>query len=234
MEDSMKRFISVCALLSALLWLTPAVRAQSNSVQPGTQLRLTLVDGLTTSVAHDGDPFTAIVAEPVFSGNQLLLPAGAKIHGTVTSVTRPKWFAMVRGGASMNLVFNSIEVQSRIFPVQMSILSLYSGKADNTKRRKDLKTTEGVVVEEKRDIKNDVMTAGLGTGGGALVGVLFSNVARGTVIGLVGTSAYIMTKKGKDVELPAQTGMLVRMDSSVTLPASLLHNASYSPTSGGN
>ena len=230
----MKRFISVCALLSALVWLTPAVRAQSNSVQPGTQLRLTLVDGLTTSVAHDGDPFTAIVAEPVFSGNQLLLPAGAKIHGTVTSVTRPKWFAMVRGGASMNLVFNSIEVQSRIFPVQMSILSLYSGKADDTKRRKDLKTTEGVVVEEKRDIKNDVMTAGLGTGGGALVGVLFSNVARGTVIGLVGTSAYIMTKKGKDVELPAQTGMLVRMDSSVTLPASLLHNASYSPTSGGN
>lgn len=230
----MKRFISVCALLSALLWLTPAVRAQSNSVQPGTQLRLTLVDGLTTSVAHDGDPFTAIVAEPVFSGNQLLLPAGAKIHGTVTSVTRPKWFAMVRGGASMNLVFHSIEVQSRIFPVQMSILSLYSGKTDDTKRRKDLKTTEGVVVEEKRDIKNDVMTAGLGTGGGALVGVLFSNVARGTVIGLVGTSAYIMTKKGKDVELPAQTGMLVRMDSSVTLPASLLHNASYSPTSGGN
>lgn len=230
----MKRFISVCALLSALLWLTPAVLAQSNSVQPGTQLRLTLVDGLTTSVAHDGDPFTAIVAEPVFSGNQLLLPAGAKIHGTVTSVTRPKWFAMVRGGASMNLVFNSIEVQSRIFPVQMSILSLYSGKADDTKKRKDLKTTEGVVVEQKRDIKNDLMTAGLGTGGGALVGVLFSNVARGTVIGLVGTSAYIMTKKGKDVELPAQTGMLVRMDSSVTLPASLLHNASYSPTSGGN
>ncbi|MFZ0580900.1 MAG: hypothetical protein WAN72_24410 [Candidatus Acidiferrales bacterium] len=230
----MKRFISVCVLLSALLCLTPAVRAQSNSVQPGTQVRLTLTAGLSTSVAHDGDPFTAIVAEPVFVGNQLLLPAGAKIHGTVTSVTKPKWFAMVRGGASMNLVFNSIEVQSRIFPVQMSILSLYSGSTDDTKKRKDLKTTEGVVIEEKRDIKGDIMTGGLGTGAGALVGVLFSNVARGTVIGLVGTSAYIMTKKGKDVELPAQTGMLVRMDSTVTLPASLLHNASYSTSSGGN
>ncbi|MGA6953810.1 MAG: hypothetical protein WBY73_01770 [Candidatus Acidiferrales bacterium] len=229
----MKRFISVCVLLSALLCLTPAVRAQSNSIQQGTQVRLTLAAGLSTSVAHDGDPFTAVVAEPVFIGNQLLLPAGAKIHGTVTSVTRPKWFAMVRGGASMNLVFNSIEVESRIFPVQMSILSLYSGSAEDTKKRKDLKTTEGVVIEEKRDIKNDIMTGGLGTGAGALVGVLFSNVARGTVIGLVGTSAYIMTKKGKDVELPAQTGMLVRLDSSVTLPASLLHNASYSATSGG-
>ncbi|MGA7855415.1 MAG: hypothetical protein WCA15_19000 [Candidatus Acidiferrales bacterium] len=229
----MKRFVSIFALLSALLWLTPAVRAQSNSIQPGTQVRLTLAAGLSTSVAHDGDPFTAVVAEPVFVGNQLLLPAGAKIHGTVTSVTRPKWFAMVRGGASMNLVFNSIEVQSRIFPVQMSILSLYSGSADDTKKRKDLKTTEGVVIEEKRDIKGDIMTGGLGTGAGALVGVLFSNVARGTVIGLVGTSAYIMTKKGKDVDLPAQTGMLVRMDSSVTLPPSLLHNAAYSTSSGG-
>ncbi|MGA7622459.1 MAG: hypothetical protein WCA91_02665 [Candidatus Acidiferrales bacterium] len=232
----MKRLLSLSVLLLMLLWVTPDVQAQSatNSIQPGTRVRLTLVDGLTSNVAHDGDPFTAIVAEPVFVGNDVLLPAGAKIHGTVTGVTRPKWFAMVRGGASMNLVFNSIEVQSRIFPVQMSIISLYSGNIDTTKQRKDVKTIEGVVVEEKRDIKGDIMTAGLGTGGGALVGVLFSNVARGTVIGLVGTSAYIMAKKGKDVELPAQTGMLVRLDSSVTLPASLLNNTSYSKPTGGN
>jgi hypothetical protein len=232
----MKRFVSVLVLFLMLLWLTPAVHAQetTNAIQPGTRVRLTLVDGLTSSVAHDGDPFTAIVAEPVFVGNDVLLPAGAKIHGTVTGVTRPKWFAMVRGGASINLVFNSIEVQSRIFPVQMSIISLYSGTIDTSRQRKDLKTTEGVVVEEKRDIKGDIMTGGLGTGAGALVGVLFSNVARGTVIGLVGTSVYIVAKKGKDVELPAQTGMLVRMDSSVTLPATLLHNASYTATSGGN
>jgi hypothetical protein len=36
------------------------------------------------------------------------------------------------------------------------------------------------------------------------------------------------------VELPAQTGMLVRMDSAVTLPPSLLHNASSTPESAGN
>jgi hypothetical protein len=66
------------------------------------------------------------------------------------------------------------------------------------------------------------------------VGVLFSNVVRGTVFGLVGTSAYICAKKGKDVELPAQTGMLVRMDSTVTLPPSLLRSASYTPESAGN
>jgi hypothetical protein len=233
-EEPMKRLISAGALLSVLLWLTPAVHAQSIAIQPGTQVRLALVSGLTTSVAHDGDPFTAVVAEPVFSGNQLILPAGTKVHGKITAVQRPKWFAMERGGASMNLVFESIEVQSRIFPAQMSILSLYSGSAEDTKKRKDLKTTEGVVVEQKRDIKGDLMLGSLGTGGGALVGVLFSNVARGTIIGLVGTSAYICTKKGKDLELPAQTGMMVRMDSAITLPGNLMRSASYAPESAGN
>jgi len=231
-EDTMKRFISVCALLSFLLWLTPAVHAQqTNAVQPGTQIRLTMATGLSSSVAHDGDPFIAVVAEPVFVGNQLLLPAGAKVHGTVMGVTRPKFFGIFREGASLNLVFNSIEVESRIFPVQMSILSLYSGGPEAQKSRKDVKTTEGVVLEEKRDIKGDLLTGGMGTGAGALVGVLFSNVARGTVIGIVGTSAYIAVKKGKDLDLPAQTGMLVRMDSTVALPANLLHNAAY--TSSG-
>jgi hypothetical protein len=230
----MKRLIPWCFLLSLLMCFVPAVQAQSAiAIQPGTQVRLTLVNGLTSSVAHDGDPFTAIVAEPVFLGNQLLLPAGAKIHGTVTSVTRPKWFAMVRGGATINLVFNSVEVESRIFPLQMSILSLYTGTLDDTKKRKDLKTTEGVVVEEKRDLKGDIMTGGLGTGAGALAGVVFGSVVRGTVIGLVGTSACIVAKKGKDVELPAQTGMLVRMDSTLSLPGNLLRSPN-SMYSGGN
>jgi hypothetical protein len=230
----MKRFTTICAVMLLALLLVPAsaVYAQSNQIVPGTQVRLTLVNGLSTSVAHNGDPFTAVVAEPVFSGTQLILPAGAKIHGTVTDVTRPKLFSMFRGGASMNLTFNSIEVESRIFPARMSILTLYSGQAENTKRRKDVKAVEGEVVEENHNVKGDVEDVAIGTAGGSTVGLIFSHVLRGTVIGLAGSSAYIMAKKGKDVELPAQSGMLVRMDSTVSLPESLLHNASY--VSGGN
>jgi hypothetical protein len=227
----MKRLSSLCAVVCIALFLTPAVHAQSSQIQPGTQVRLTLLNGLSTSVARDGDPFTAIVAEPVMLGTQMVLPAGAKVHGTVTSVTHPKWFGIFRGGASMNLVFNSIEVESRIFPAQMSILALSSGGADGGKPRKDVKTTEGVVVQEKRDIKRDLITVSVGTSAGTIVGAIFSDVTRGTVIGLAGTGAYIMTKKGKDVELPAQTGILVRMDSTVSVPGNLMHNASYT-TSG--
>lgn len=224
----MKRLaVSLFAALLLAMLVTPAVWAQNNEVLPGTQVRLTLVNGLSTSVAHDGDPFTAVVAEPVFIGSQMVLPAGAIVHGEIADVNRPKLFSMFRGGASMNLVFRSVEVQSRIFPAQMSILALYSGGTDSEKSRKDLKTVEGVVIQERRDIKSDVTDVALGTGGGSLVGAIFSHVVRGTVIGLVGSSAYIMAKKGKEVELPAQTGVLVRMDSTLQLPTGLLRNASY-------
>jgi len=226
----MKRFVVLCAVLTPALWLSPAVHAQANQVIPGTQVRLTLVNGLSSSVAHNGDPFTAIVAEPVFAGNQLILPAGAKVHGTITTVERPKFFSMFRGGASMNLKFDSIEVESRIFPAKMSILSIYSSGMDTSKQRKDVKTVEGEVIQENHSVKGDVEAVAIGTAGGSTVGLLFSHVLRGTVFGLVGGTAYIVAKKGKDVDLPAQTGMLVRMDSTVSLPALLLHNASY--TSG--
>ena len=227
----MKSVIAICAAVLVALSLTPAVHAQSTELVPGTQVRLTLINGLSTRAAHDGDPFTAIVAEPVFAGTQLVLPAGARVHGTVSAVDHPKLFSMFRGGASMNLEFNSIEVESRIFPAKMSILSLYSG-TDMGKQRKDLQTVEGEVVQQRQGVKSDVEDVAIGTAGGSTVGLIFSHVLRGTVIGLVGGGAYVATKKGKDVELPAQTGMLVRMDSTVSLPSTLLHNASY--TSGGN
>jgi hypothetical protein len=225
----MKRFMMVCVAVSfaLLLMATPAVYAQGNQVVPGTQVRLSLVSGLSSSVAHIGDPFTAVVSEPVFSGTEMLIPGGAKIHGTITAVERPKWFSMFRGGASMSLSFTSIEVASRIFPAKMSIISVYSGGADTNKQRKDLKTIEGEVVQENRGIKGDLATMAIGTAGGSTVGLIFSNVARGTWIGLAGSGAYVIAKKGKEVELPAQTGIIVRMDSTVSLPDSLMHNANY-------
>jgi hypothetical protein len=224
----MKRFVSMLAVATFALFFTPAAHGQDTTqIIPGTQVRLALVEGLSTSVAHNGDPFTAIVAEPVFSGNTLILPAGAKVHGTVSNVDRPKFFSMFRGGASMNINFTSVEVASRIFPARMSILSLYNGTTETGKQRKDLKTVEGVVVEPNRDVKSVVEDVAIGTAGGSMVGVVFSRVVRGTVIGLVGGSAYVVAKKGKDVELPAQTGILVRVDTTVSLPSSLVHSPTY-------
>ena len=207
--------VAVCLFFGAPLPLW----SQSNQVLQGTQLRLILLNGLSTSVAREGDPFAAVIAEPVYLGGQLVLPAGAKVHGVVGSIVRPKRFAIFRGQAAMNLQFRSIEVDRREVPAQMSILSIHETSAQaNGRKRKDLRVEEGAVVGSKRDVKGDITDVGVGTAGGTVAGAIFSHVMRGLAIGLIGGSAYIVVKKGKEVELPAQTGLLVRLDSNVSLP----------------
>lgn len=224
----MKRFMAICAALACSVVASPSVRAQAQARQviPGTEVRLSLTNELDSRVARPGDPFTAVVTEPVFSGTNLVLPAGAIVHGRITSVQHPRWFSAFRGGASINMVFDSVEVDSRLFPARMSIINIYGSGAD-VGRRKDLTTIEGEVVQEHQSVKGDVMDAAMGTAGGATLGLVFSRVMRGTILGLAGSGAYIAARKGKDVELPAKTGMIVRMDSNLSLPAMLLRNSSY-------
>lgn len=216
MKVKLSIYVVVCLLVAAAI----PISAQSHQVLQGTQVHLTLLNGLSTSVARDGDPFTAVVAQPVYLGGDLLLPAGAKVNGTIGSIIRPKRFAMIRGGAAMNITFQSIVIDRHEMPVQMSILAL-SDPAEhaNGKARKDVKIEEGAVLHERPDIKGDVGMVALGAGGGSVVGAVFSHVVRGLTIGLIGGTAYVMSRKGKEVELPAQTGMLVRLDNTISVPA---------------
>ncbi len=224
----MKVVASLCVVVCLILSAAPASMAEPRQVLQGTQIHLTLLSGINTSVARDGDPFAAVVADPVYLGGQLLIPAGARVSGVIGTVNRARRFAMFRGQAYLNLTFRSIEVDRREIPVQMSIITLEQphGQA-NGKRRQDVKVIEGQVVESKRDIKSDVTAGAIGTGGGTLVGAVFSHALRGFGIGLAGSAAYIVARKGKEVDLPAQTGMLVRLDNTITVPSTVASSAPY-------
>jgi hypothetical protein len=149
------------------------------------------------------------------------------VNGIIGTVEKARHFSMFRGQAYMNLSFRSIEVDSRLIPVQMSIIAIEQprGPAEG-KRRRDVRVEEGQVVYEKHDVKGDIVGATIGTGGGTLVGAVFSHVARGFGFGLAGSAVYIVARKGKDLDLPAQTGMLIRMDNTITVPVTSVSNAS--------
>jgi hypothetical protein len=110
----------------------------------------------------------------------------------------------------------------------MSIITFEQprGQAEG-KKRKDLRVEEGQLVQQKHDYKGDVLGGAIGTGGATLVGAVFSNAVRGFGLGLAGSAAYIVVRKGKEVELPAQTGILVRMDNTITVPATMASSAPY-------
>jgi hypothetical protein len=198
----------------------------------GTQIHLTLLNGISTAVAHEGDPIVAVVGEPVFLGNQLLIPAGTRINGVIGTIQKAKNFSLFRGQAYMNISFKTMEVDSRLIPVQLSIIGLAQPRmGDETKKRKDIKITEGEVLQEKHDYKGDAIGMAIGGGGGSLVGLIFSNALRGFGLGMAGGAIYVVSRKGKELEMPAQTGMLVRLDNPVTMPnisaSSGPNNASY-------
>ena len=234
MNSATKKVLSkVVAVFSAsalLCGTAPFSQAEPHQVVQGTQVRLTLLNSVSSGIAREGDRIVAVVAEPVSLGNQLLIPAGTRVNGIIGTVDRARHFSMFRGQAYMNITFRTIEVDSRLIPVQMSILIIEkprSGESEG-KRRKDVKVDEGQVVQEKHDVKGDVLAATIGTGGGTLVGAVFSHVVRGFGLGLAGSAVYVVARKGKEVELPAQTGMLVRMDNTVTVPSASASNSGYS------
>lgn len=227
----MKVMQSLVLVLALVCLAAPVSYAEPRQVIQGTQVHLTLLSAINSSVSREGDPFVAVVAEPVYLGSQLLLPAGTRVNGVLGTIEKARRFSALRGQAYMNLTFRSIEVDSRLIPVQMSIIAIEQphGQADG-KRRKDVKVEEGQVVEEKHDVKGDILGATIGTGGGTLIGAVFSHAARGFGLGLAGGAAYIVVRKGKEVELPAQTGLLVRMDNTITVPVTSASNTGYSTT----
>jgi hypothetical protein len=216
----MRKTLASSLVAVVFLFTSLVGHAEPHQVTQGTRVHLSLITDISSSSARDGDPFVAVVAEPVFVGNTLLIPMGTRVNGTIGTVEKARRFSVFRGQAYMNLTFRSIEVDSRIIPIQMSILAIEDRHSSgDTKTRRDIKIDEGQVLQEKHDYKGDVIGASLGTGGGALIGAIFSNVARGFGFGLAGSAAYIMIRKGKEIELPSQTGMLARLDSTVTVPA---------------
>lgn len=222
----MKACWSVFVLAVLCVCAAPVSQAEPQQVLQGTQIHLSLLNPVSTSAARNGDPFIAVVVEPVFLGSQLLLPAGTRVHGVVGTVTRPRRFSIFRGQAYLNLAFRFIEVDSRMIPARMSILAIekphgQSSGQSNGKSRRDIRIIEGQVLQARHDVKGDVTAGAVGMGGGTLAGAIFGSAMKGMGLGIAGSAAYIVARKGGEVELPAQTGLFVRMDNTVTVPVTV-------------
>jgi hypothetical protein len=200
--------------------------AEPRQIIQGTEIHLTLLTPISSSSSREGDPFIAVLAQPVSLDSRILLPAGTRVHGVIGTIQKAKNFSVFRGQAYMSLAFKSIEMDSRLIPVQMSLLAVGQPRIDNySQERRDVKIVEGEVVQQKHDYKGDAYGIVIGGGGGTLMGVLFSNITRGLGIGLAAGAVYVVARKGKEVDLPAQTGLLARLDSTLTVPYIAASNA---------
>jgi hypothetical protein len=237
MNGSIRRSVLFVAALASLCLFVPRTASSQSlsTVTQGTEIRLKLQNGLTTASAHSGDKFTATVVQDVVVDNQLVIPAGTTVNGMVSAVVGTRHFALFHGQAAMSLSIRNIQAAGRDIPVQMSIIHIekpfarYQGR-----KRGDVKVDEGQIIEERPDIKGDVLI-GLGaTGGAGIIGAIITHAGPGFAIGAIAGGGYVLFRKGKDVDLPQDTGLLVRLDSALMLPtvATATSNATTTPSNG--
>jgi hypothetical protein len=218
-EEFMKVVVSLFLVFALAFPLVLPSFAEPRQVVQGTEIHLTLLTPVGSSMSREGDPFIAILAQPVALDSRIILPAGTRIHGAVGTIQKAKNFSLFRGQAYLNLMFKSVEIDSRLIPVQMSLVAIGRPREGSySQERHDVKITEGEVIQQKHDYSGDAIGMTIGGGGGSLIGVLFGNVTRGLGIGLAAGAVYVVARKGKEVEMPAQTGLLARLDSTLTVP----------------
>lgn len=222
MKNAVRLLLPVSLAIALFSFAAANSQAEPRQILQGTQVHLKLLNDISTADSRNGDPFLAVIAQPVMMGGRVVLPAGTRVRGIVTSISHAKRFALFRGEAYLNLMFRSVEVDSRLIPVQMSIVDVMKPSTEGEgNRRKDIDVTEGQFLQQKHDIAGDVFAGTIGTGGTTLIGKLASHAAAGFGIGLAGSAIYVAQRKGHEMSLPADTGFVVRMDNTITLPGTV-------------
>jgi hypothetical protein len=229
----MKVAVSLLLALALVCSAAPPTFAEPRQLPPGTEIHLTLVTPINSAESREGDPFVAVLAQPVALDSRIVLPAGTRLHGVVGTVQKAKLFSAFKGQAYMNLSFKTIEIDSRLIPVQMSLIAIGKPRVGSSTSpiRKDVKITEGEVIQQKHDYKGDAIGLALGGGTGSTIGLIAGNLGRGMGIGFAVGAVYVAARKGKEVNLPADTAMLARLDGTVTLPNIAASNGTYDSNS---
>jgi hypothetical protein len=132
-------------------------------VEWGTNLHVAFGDAISSETAHVGDEWSGTLADSVFVKDQLALPAGAVVHGTVTDA-RP---AKAGDRASLTLQITSIDAGGKTYPMSA--------------------TTEPLVAGSPR-VRNISAVAG-GAAAGALIGHAVGGGKGGLIGGLLGGAA---------------------------------------------
>jgi hypothetical protein len=182
-------------------------------ISAGTEIRATLDTPLSTKTSKPGDRFTATITEPGRGGNgALVVPTGTRIEGEVAEAEEGKAMAALRGKGKLDLRFRDIVLPTgQTLPLAATLISVNDTNGKSTK-----KADEESQMQSGARNKAVAKDMGAGTGAGDSPGLVFGGPVKGLAIGALAGGGYVLSTKGKAVNLPAQTGMVIRLDQPVS------------------
>jgi hypothetical protein len=163
-------------------------------VPAGTALEVELVDTLSSHASQPGEAFTARVIDEVRVGEQLAIPAGSTVRGTVTEARPPRG---VGGRARLTLDFRELELGGASVPIAAELTRVGKSQAGKDAAIIGGSTIGGAILGEAID-----------DGDGDVIGAI--------VGGLAGTAAAAKTR-GKPVVVEAGTLLAIELQQGVTI-----------------
>jgi len=191
----------------------PQPLARERDIPLGTEIRAALDTPLSSRISRVGDRFTATVVQPIRAADgEVVVPAGSRIEGEVVQIEHGRLVPALRGKGQLDLRFRDfLLANGEAIPVTATLVSVHSTKgAPKVNEEGQVKAgTSG------KDVAKDV---GIGSGVGTIAGLIFGGPLRGLAIGAIVGGGYVLGAKGKDVELPSRTGLVLRVDRDLPVP----------------
>ena len=168
-----------------------------DEVGAGTEIHAGLDTPLSSKTAKPGDRFTATVSEPVRANNgAVVIPTGARVEGEVAEAEDEKTLTALKDKPKLSLRFRDVVLPTgQTVPLTATLVSVHDTSSKSS--------------------KNTGMEVGKGSNAIGATSAKRRNILspiKGLAIGTLSGGGYIVATNGKDVQLPAQAVMNIRVD----------------------
>jgi hypothetical protein len=172
-------------------------------ITAGTEIHALLDTPLSNRTSRPGDRFTATISDSALgSAGIVVIPAGARVEGEVAEPDEGRATAALREKGALSLRFRNVVLPNgETLPLTATLISVH----DTGKNVKSA-NAEG---RSQSGARGGDVTRSTSIGAG---GVPFGGPIKGLAIAPLAGGGYVLSTKAKDVILPAQTGMVIRLD----------------------
>ena len=191
---------------------TPLAKPQSDSIPPqqsaessqpqilkaGAEIRAILDTPLSTKTAKVGDRFTATVSAPVRGAiGNVIIPEGSKLNGQVSDSDNERLADAIKDMGHLNLRFTDIQLPNGAdVPIDATLISVHN--------------TRPTARSENRTAPSIGANAGM-------MGALGPPL-KGLAVGTLAGGGYVLATNGRQVNLPAECGLRLRVDRNLSVP----------------
>lgn len=213
MRKSVSTVLLIVLLALSIVAAQPQA-AREATIEPETRARIVLQSQLNSKLNEPGDPITAVLDEPLYVNNEMVLQRGTEFHGRVTSAT-PAGKGQKNGKIGVN--FERVVMPWGEEQVSIMITAIDDWNSNEKMKADDEGKVSGNRSGE-RTAKNVERGATIG-GAGALAAILLGGGGPAAGAGLAGAMlGGLLLTKGGDVKVAPGAVFRIKFVKPLTLP----------------